>query len=360
MRQTSSCTRDEQEDDEETIALDGPRVLNDMDCTYWIPLSRSGRNLTVVEGNGSYNRSNATISWFARWTIANWEDGSHTELIHFPLFITKVLKHDDSTGSDEIHLSDEEVIPSSFATMAFIKGVPSTGAASIGYISTADLCAFSICAREYNVSMTSGFLRSEIVSTSYGDVKGVDEALAEGSMSYAFTFPNNPGNDFTFFPSKKLIRDEFILDGKRMAWAPIEWTLQEAMQGVFNDDLVLNGDGDVWTEYQSPTASFLQGGLNASVSIPKTMDRVAAAMTNHLRDRSNITIQGLSGSIEVYIRVSGLWLLLPVISTLLGTALLASVIVVTRRRKLPAWKASELALLFHGLDFPLNDTIDMH
>lgn len=36
--------------------------------------------------------------------------------------------------------------------------------------------------------------------------------------------------------------------------------------------------------------------------------------------------------------------------------------IITRKRKLPIWKASELALLFHGFDFSIGDylTVDMH
>lgn len=36
---------------------------------------------------------------------------------------------------------------------------------------------------------------------------------------------------------------------------------------------------------------------------------------------------------------------------LFKTILLISVIIITRRHKLPVWKTSELALLFHGIGF---------
>lgn len=112
--------------------------------------------------------------------------------------------------------------------------------------------------------------------------------------------------------------------------------------------------------YETSAMNILQSRLNASTNISATMDRVAEAMTNTFRDRSNLTIQGQSGIMELYIRVSWLWLALPVFSSILGKVILISVMTMTRKHKLPVWKTSELALLFHDLDFSLPDTVKMH
>lgn len=102
-------------------------------------------------------------------------------------------------------------------------------------------------------------------------------------------------------------------------------------------------------------------GLYASPDIPKTMDRVVAAMTNRLRDMSSHKIRGPSITVDLYVRVSWLWLLLSGFFIILETLLLVSVMITTRKHKLPIWKTSKLALhFFHGLDFRVGDTAKMH
>lgn len=336
--------------------INEPGITYVVRCTYWLPLSSSGRNYSYFESSFGYNDIHNGSDITLSWNITDMAGYGLYSYVDAPSFSTKFLTNSDSVGSEEIHLSNGEIIPSSFATMALIKGAPITGSASTGYISTANICALSVCAKEYNVSMTSGILRSEIVSTSYSDLTiHEDPRTLFGNSSYKFAFPNNASNGFIFVANKTIT----ATDGRHSVISTFEEKFLVALQEIFWGDLKLNTD-QLYNSESSLSSNILQAGLNASVSIPNTIDRVAAAMTNRLRDISNLTTRGQSGSMEVYIRVSWLWLLLPTLSIFFGMALLTSVIIVTRRRKLPVWKTSELALLFHGLDFPLNDTINMH
>ena len=80
------------------------------------------------------------------------------------------------------------------------------------------------------------------------------------------------------------------------------------------------------------------------------MDRIALAMTTHLRDISNMTVYGQVSFVETYIHVEWPWFTLPALSVLLGLSTLVVAIAQTRRHRLHIWKNSELALLFHHLD----------
>lgn len=325
-----------------------------INCTYWLPLSSSGLNYSYFQSPSLdfdiHNGSDITLSW----NITDMAGYKRYAFVDAPSFITRFLTN--SKGSDEFHSSDGEFIPSSFATIALIKGAPITGSVSTGYISTANICAFSLCAREYNISKTSGLLRFDIVSTSYSNLTlHEDPRDLTGNSSYTFTFPNNSSNDFTFFANKTIT----ATDGRHYVQSTFEQKFNDALRKILWGDLKLTTD-ELYNDASWTLSDILQNGLNASVSIPKTMDRVAAAMTNRLRDVSNLIIQGQSGSMEVHVRVSWLWLFLPALSIFLGMALLVSIIIATRRRKLPVWKTSELALLFHGLDFPLNNKVEMH
>ena len=349
LQQTSNCTQ-------RKIAITNEGIFrpetNEVNCTYWFPLSSSGRNFTYYTDTlvGISARSDITVSWRV-WPAPGQKNTN--AYIKAPLLLIRFLRSfvkwdhtylnlSEPIGSEAIRLPNEEVKPSSFATIAFIRGSPMTGTASTDYIGTANICAFSFCAREYNVSMQSGSLRSEIVSTSYSELKSVDKSLFDGmspdnyttsyayTSLYTFTFPNDLVKNFNFVPRSQGGK---TLSG-RTVWKPVEQTLLRALKGLFATDYLVDGELDE-SDIASKTSSLISSGLNASVDISKTMDRVAAAMINHFRDISNRIIIGKNGTMELYIRVFWLWVLLPITSNFLGTALLASVIIATRRRKLP-------------------------
>ena len=266
-----------------------------------------------------------------------------TYVINSPLLQIAFLFEPDSNGSGEIQLSGGEVITSFFAALALIKPAPeakATRSARADTLSTADICALSVCAREYNISIASGIIQSEVVLTSYSKLTVNDTSTGPGAIdwSYTFGFPNNISN---------------ITPVTRTFGFPFEMRMSTVLQKILNGRLHGSLSDDKFT-------NMLLNGLTSSPDIPKTMDRVAAAMTSRLRDMSNHTVRGQSVSIDLYVRVSWLWLLLPVFSVTLGTVLLVSVMITTRKHKLPIWKTSELALLFHGLDFRVDDRVKMH
>lgn len=199
------------------------------------------------------------------------------------------------------------------------------------------------------MSMTSGVLRTETFSTSYREFSEytyVNDTNAENS-SYKFTFFDNPHNNFSIVSYEI---DSLSLEEIYPTTFTFEQTIVRVLAKIFRGTLLLDSDLSNENTWFAATTSAFLGCLNTSTNISKTMDRIAAAMLNRLRDMSNITISSQSGSMELYIRVSWWWLLLPSSTVVFGTILLISTIITTRKHKLPIWKASELALLFHGLD----------
>lgn len=336
VKQNSTCTINEAQDPR----FDSP--VNLVSCTYWLPPFSPGQNYTYIDDDRNViDNSSVVLSW----TLAYENERSHKPLfvVNAPWIFTKVLQGEDSTLPGEVHLSNGKIIPSSLFAIALIKTAPLIGSASTGFVNTAHICSLSVCAMEYNVSMISGVPQTEIISTSYSRfMKNGDwDGRFSGNYSYKFTFPNEINN--------------FIVESNRTATSDdqsytFEDRLYRVLRQVLQGTLTFNYD-----EYQSDldygtTMNIIQNGFNASTNIPKTMDRVAAAMTNRLRDISNLTVQGQSGSMQLHIRVSWWWLVLPTLTVIFETILLISIMVITRRHKLPIWKTSELALLFHGID----------
>lgn len=346
VKQNSTCTVDEVEEPE-SDALDSPDSL--VKCIYWLPPFSPSQNYIYIDDDGNtINNSSIALSW----TIGDDDYISYnpTSTFKAPWFFTRVLRGEASTLAGEVHLSNGEIIPDSLATIALIKITPLIGSASTGFLNSAHICSLSVCAMEYNVSMESGVPQTEIVSTSYSKfIKHVDpDEPYFGNYIYKFTFSNET-NNFKFDSNGSV-----TWENETVIWENISFTfedrlyigLQRLLQGTLMSDY-----NEFFSQFGwEMTTNIIQYGFNASTNIPKTMDRVAAAMTNQLRDISNVTVQGQSQSMQLHIRVSWWWLLLPILTVIFETILLISVMIITRRHKLPIWKTSELALLFHGID----------
>lgn len=428
LQQHSNCSQHEAVQTE-TYQFEGKIVK----CIYRLPPSISERNHSYPDD------WNDTSTIEIAWIIKKDAQKSVAENIEPPSFLNLFLT--GGNYSEPFQSSDGANISSHTATMALIKFAPQTDFASVGYLSTAHLCALSVCAKKYNMSMTSGLFRTEIVSTSYSEFGGptlIDQKNA-GNPSYNFTFSDDLNNDFTvnsylintisipstlnntisghsndtisddsssgdpsssysivpiFFdlasgdPSSgdgysfDVDSDHSLSDHTLSAYAisddpsfrdpiadhpnftvafSVEDKLMEVLQQTFGGVIRTNYDlltASNW--FADPTTMYLSG-LNTSTNISKTMDRVAAAMSNRLRDLSNVTVQGQSEFLELYIRVSWWWLLLPSLIGVFATIFLISIAITTRKYKVPIWKTSELALLFHGLDLsPLGgDSVEM-
>lgn len=148
--------------------------------------------------------------------------------------------------------------------------------------------------------MTSGLAQFEVVSTSYSQLTRHDSAGGYvGNSSYTFAFSNND-NNFT------IVANDTITDfgGASNSGDSFEDEMVDNLRAVLENDLYFRSDSLGNSVMLGQRPDLLQTALNASTDIPKTMDRIAEAMTNRLGDISDHTIQGQSGIIELYIRIS--------------------------------------------------------
>lgn len=420
LQQNSNCSQNEgwnmktEIDKYENVSTSFPQKT--MSCTFRLPLFSSDRNYSYpddLDENSSF-----TVSWDVRkdeQPVANAHDA--------PLFLNVLLPSHDF--SERFQSSDGKNISSHFTAMALIKFAPQADSARVGFVRTAHVCALSVCAKEYNMSMTSGLFRSEIVSTSYSEFDGptIIDQKNTGNPSYRFSFSDDLNNNFTvdsyltntisipIIYNKTISNDSifgdpssgdpssgdpisgdsssshpssvrpisldvgsgnpisgYAISGDPISGDPIstvafsfEEKMTEVLQKAFEGILRSNYDLSMINNWFANPRDIYLSGLNTSTNIPKTMDRVTAAMSNRLRDISNITVEGQSGSMELYVRVSWWWLLLPTSTVVFATFFLISITITTRKHKVPIWKTSELTLLFHGLDLSSlgGDSIEM-
>ncbi|MDV3160343.1 MAG: hypothetical protein Q8787_02570, partial [Sweet potato little leaf phytoplasma] len=92
-----------------------------------------------------------------------------------------------------------------------------------------------------------------------------------------------------------------------------------------------------------------------------TFERIAASMTEQVRtSTSSYMVPGLAIHDETYVRVRWGWMAFPLITLALSIIHLVVTILVNRKVGAPLWKASSIALLFHGVDLqnPAQTEID--
>ena len=86
-----------------------------------------------------------------------------------------------------------------------------------------------------------------------------------------------------------------------------------------------------------------------ATNLSHVASNVAASLTQLGLKLSNETITGNVTTVETYVRVSWAWLILPIALEVLAVFLLVVTIILTRIEKIPLWKSSILAVLYHGI-----------
>lgn len=91
--------------------------------------------------------------------------------------------------------------------------------------------------------------------------------------------------------------------------------------------------------------------MYSSPDLPKTISNIATSMTNAIRNsEQGTTFAGTAFRDQIKIHVSWPWIILPVTVILGGNLLLLVTIVQSRRTRMPLWRSSSLAILYHGFE----------
>lgn len=177
--------------------------------------------------------------------------------------------------------------------------------------------------------------QNSVVSTTYSNmtydisIPQTSYICANGNQTLAFTAPARHDPTWT-----------------TESWLNVE--LGDILQG----NLTLEGVpiGSDTGDMRPNATNHILYSFNTSTDIPGTMDRVALAMTTHLRQLSNLSQNGEAGTLETVIHVKWVWLCLPATLVVSGAICLSITIRESNKHGSHVWKTSAMALLFHGLD----------
>ena len=130
-------------------------------------------------------------------------------------------------------------------------------------------------------------------------------------------------------------------------WVGIDYAneLQINIDQIFGPSL----QPDSSLDHDTSSFSIALNAIN-NANFSQTMDNMALSLTNYIRQNEHsVQVQGESQSIEVYVKVSWPWLILPATLVLLSAVLLGLSIISSMGKGVHKWKSSALAPLFYGL-----------
>ncbi|CAG8254869.1 unnamed protein product [Penicillium salamii] len=94
-----------------------------------------------------------------------------------------------------------------------------------------------------------------------------------------------------------------------------------------------------------------------NIGFENIMSNVAASFTKLQLEKTKGTFSGTAHSSEVFVKIRWEWMILPGCLVLAGSCFFIATMVVNRKAKMPLWKSSALATLYHGLEKQEEDNL---
>ncbi|PWY73124.1 hypothetical protein BO94DRAFT_607607 [Aspergillus sclerotioniger CBS 115572] len=213
-------------------------------------------------------------------------------------------------------------------------------------------CAFTVCAKTYNVSVTNGVASVQTLDEDMGSFYPPDY-LSNLATSVCWKPNSSPMTNWTTAGQR---------EGSYAKTDPANYEFCGLDSVRYWDSLPLSGT--VSPEYELETS--LNGSMiwqplvinpyPSSASVQKvyemglatTMDKIGAALSKLARTYSNNSIYGVVITQDSYVAVKWPWLALPAVLLVAGTVFLIATALITSHDGASLWKSSVLPLLFHG------------
>ena len=212
----------------------------------------------------------------------------------------------------------------------------SKGSNSTAVVSATE-CAMWYCVQIYDASVVDGAFSQQITKSWRND-----SASLFGSSDLIY----EPPDSFT-----KSTSTSSTFRVARLAAT----TLNSFMAEMFT------GTGGISSNGSAFSSDVIQA-LYLADNLTSRIHNVAVSMTNNIRQQNDSlsnTANGTAWATETFVHVRWGWFALPAAMVILSLIFLIGSIVETSYREVPVWKASNIAVLFHGQSMDLKDPRDI-
>lgn len=220
-------------------------------------------------------------------------------------------------------------------------------------------CALYFCANAYQSVVKKGILTEHIVASwakrdfsSYRDIKADDDFdLYEKWNNYSLYagMGDFSRSDLELFIPEEDVKKHALPDDAALRFKLTHRTVGSTTHYV-NEQFLGPGMrwpiGDLPYGAQTPAVQALYQSENLSASF----DKIAWSVSNWMRDISNVTQDGTGEEWVIHIHVEWPYMVLPLLTIVLGLLFSVSSIVETRRLHLDPWKTDMVATLTYSVD----------
>ncbi|CAG8305872.1 unnamed protein product [Penicillium salamii] len=207
-------------------------------------------------------------------------------------------------------------------------------------ITNLNICAHTICLRDYHISIENGQASIQTVNVDFG-IRTFDYP-----NTLIHWTPNNKSKiDFAFDEDQ----------GPLPIYGPTNRFLVMGSDGFFPiegypDILLINPFTHQWNKswdhYLGPVIDHIK-----EIGYTSLMSDVAASFTQMGLDNSNHTVNGTARTSQVFVSVQWYWVMLPACLVIVGIIFFIGTTILSRNtNNMPLWKSSALAPFYHGLE----------
>ncbi|KAL2064952.1 hypothetical protein VTL71DRAFT_4092 [Oculimacula yallundae] len=209
-------------------------------------------------------------------------------------------------------------------------------------------CTLEYCAQLINSTVTNGYL-TETVTQEIRNTSVLDTTSSMGNAHVSIKTPDN-SSVFVSEPSRLGIQSWFAT-----LFSNGSASRNSDFQSLDPDALVVVnltvGISSGTTYFDSDIVqTFYWDYYEYNDGIPQAMKELATAMTVAFRSFKTVPVYGEATSIQTYVRVQWVWIVLPLFVVGATAIFLVFAMISTSRNGMELWKGSALAMLFYGLD----------
>lgn len=196
-------------------------------------------------------------------------------------------------------------------------------------------CAIWYCVQNYTASVEGGKPSQRVLSSWRNDSAQLSDL-----------------SDLHYDPPSSIINDPEI-----SGIFKVELLAARAMNSFMSE--IFTGSGGSNTSGPAFSSDVIQA-LYSTDNVTARVKNLAISMTNNIREQNNSVsapAKGTTWKTETYVHVRWRWFIFPSALLVLSLLFLLGEIVETASRKVMVWKSNNLALLFHGRELELQDTL---
>ncbi|KAK5125934.1 hypothetical protein LTR85_011289 [Meristemomyces frigidus] len=303
----------------------------------------------ISDGENRYNCQYEMPKPFAAFTFSYTSE--YGVFFDTPLVLSNAVSGSGNSTSEAAALLGESGFNPPVAFTATVRFDDAGG------FQDAYLCSLGLCLDKMDTSVRNGVTSNTVVDSMTLAAVQYDQNYSKVDSGYQYGYEST--HNATLIFSSQVRSPDQGSSGSRvnLTMALGVWFgLEKSLPSYFTGNYTQTGRSIVGIDgtNEPSAADEILDGMTRTTDFIAMMDRVAASLTKRMRQASDQTVFGQTGSSETYIKIHWGWAALPAMVVAGGILFLAVAIFETHRRGVEIWKSSSLPMLYTRTDGELK------